>query len=98
MYASLLVAQERDVRQLLRPTPRGQIGVSFDTSSGTLSGIQNMLDRGGLEGDGETQKLEHTSSTRAFPIFPFHASFYYYEFNEEFIQISKENDFGVDHL
>lgn len=48
----VLLFQERDVGKLSGPSQRGTIGVSFESSAETIAGIEKMLNRGGLSGDG----------------------------------------------
>lgn len=43
--------QERDVRKLSGPRSRGRIGVSFDSSAGTVAALEIMLDLGGGASD-----------------------------------------------
>lgn len=38
--------QDRDVKKLSGPSPRGRIGVSFDSSEGTVAALESMLDLG----------------------------------------------------
>ena len=40
------------MHELSKGRQRGRIGVTFDSSDQTISGIERMLDRGGLTGDG----------------------------------------------
>ena len=45
------------MEELSKGDQRGKIGVTFDSSTETMLGIERILDRGGLSGDGESRKL-----------------------------------------
>lgn len=43
------------MRKLSGPSPRAEIGVSFDSSAGTVAALESLLDLGGRTSDGESQ-------------------------------------------
>lgn len=43
------------MKRLSGPSPRAEIGVSFDSSAGTVAALESLLDLGGRTSDGESQ-------------------------------------------
>ncbi|CAM9213606.1 unnamed protein product [Ectocarpus sp. 6 AP-2014] len=60
------VISARDVRKLSGPSPRAEIGVSFDTSAGTVAALESLLDLGGRTSDGRLLMLQPSNSYFAY--------------------------------
>ncbi|CAM9917404.1 unnamed protein product, partial [Ectocarpus fasciculatus] len=56
------VISERDVKRLSGPSPRAEIGVSFDSSAGTVAALESLLDLGGRTSDGRLLMLQPSNS------------------------------------
>lgn len=54
------------MRKLSGPSPRAEIGVSFDSSAGTVAALESLLDLGGRTSDGENQPIYRFRGTAAF--------------------------------